>query len=116
VVDDAEQGITQVVRGADLLGSTARQIYLQRVLGLPEPEYLHVPVAADRDGQKLSKQTFAAPVEPQAAGESLWRAAEFLGQQPPTDLKIASPKHFWQWLGQSWRRDLVPPKLKISLY
>jgi glutamyl-Q tRNA(Asp) synthetase len=81
VVDDAEQGITDVVRGADLLLSTPRQIALQRLLGYPVPRYLHVPVAA-RGGEKLSKQTLAPPV---AADEPLpWlRAAlRFLGQEP----------------------------------
>jgi len=78
VVDDAAQGITDVVRGADLLDSTPRQIYLQQLLGLPTPRYLHVPVALDTAGGKLSKQTAAAPIETDPC--ALRRALAFLGQ------------------------------------
>jgi len=78
VVDDAAQGITEVVRGADLLDSTPRQILLQRLLGLPTPRYLHVPVALDAAGEKLSKQMGAAPIEADAS--ALARALGFLAQ------------------------------------
>jgi len=93
VVDDAEQGITQVVRGADLIDSTPRQIYLQRQLGLPQPAYLHLPAAVNAAGEKLSKQTRARPIDgvrPQAA---LLAALEFLGQRPPADLLRATLDH-----------------------
>ncbi|MGE5096245.1 MAG: tRNA glutamyl-Q(34) synthetase GluQRS [Betaproteobacteria bacterium] len=80
VVDDAEQGITDVVRGADLLWSTPRQIALQRWLGYPTPSYMHVPVAADRAGDKLSKQTHAAAIDIRDAVHELRRALRFLGQ------------------------------------
>jgi glutamyl-Q tRNA(Asp) synthetase len=89
VVDDAESGVTDVVRGADLLDSTARQIYLQRLLGLPRPRYLHVPVALDRFGEKLSKQSGAQPVDPGAAGPWIAKALAFLGQPPAADLDEA---------------------------
>ena len=78
VVDDAAQGVTDVVRGADLLESTARQVYLQRQLGLPTPRYLHVPAAVNAAGEKLSKQTGARPASPADVPAAL----KFLGQQP----------------------------------
>ena len=80
VVDDADQGITDVVRGADLLLSTPRQIHLQRLLGFPTPRYLHVPVATHPGGQKLSKQTRAPAVDPARPGTALAAALDFLGQ------------------------------------
>ena len=82
VVDDAEQGVTDVVRGADLIDSTARQIYLQRLLGVPTPRYLHVPVVRNANGEKLSKQTGALAVLPgdeAAAIDALLAAVRFLG-------------------------------------
>ena len=82
VVDDADLGVTDVVRGADLLLSTPRQIHLQHLLGLTTPRYLHVPVAT-HDGQKLSKQTLAAAVDAENGREELARALAFLGQDPP---------------------------------
>lgn len=80
VVDDAAQGVTEVVRGADLLDSTPRQILLQRLLGLPAPDYLHIPLALDADGQKLSKQTLAEALDPAAICSQLRKALAFLGQ------------------------------------
>jgi glutamyl-Q tRNA(Asp) synthetase len=86
VVDDASQGITHVVRGADLLDSTARQIYLQRLLGYPTPRYLHVPAAVNEAGEKLSKQTGAAAV---GGRQDLRRALAFLNQPETDDLAQA---------------------------
>jgi glutamyl-Q tRNA(Asp) synthetase len=83
VVDDADQGVSDVVRGADLLWSTPRQILLQRSLGLPTPRYLHVPVAANARGEKLSKQTRAAAIRPEASAGALRDALRFLGQPAP---------------------------------
>jgi len=80
VVDDHDQGVTDVVRGADLLDSTARQIHLQRILGARTPRYAHVPVAVDTAGQKLSKQTGAAPIDLADPKRELARARRFLGQ------------------------------------
>ena len=82
VVDDADQGVTDVVRGADLLWSTPRQAALQRALGLATPRYLHVPVATNERGEKLSKQTRAPAIDPARAAEALAGALAFLGQPP----------------------------------
>jgi glutamyl-Q tRNA(Asp) synthetase len=80
VVDDAAQGITDVVRGADLLDSRPRQVYLQRLLGLPQPRYLHVPVALNEAGDKLSKQNHAPPLDRGNPVRELREALRFLGQ------------------------------------
>jgi glutamyl-Q tRNA(Asp) synthetase len=88
VVDDAEQGVTDVVRGADLLDSTPRQIYLQRLLGYPTPRYLHVPAAVNAAGEKLSKQTGAQPVVPGPG--ALRSALAFLNQRETEDLREAA--------------------------
>jgi glutamyl-Q tRNA(Asp) synthetase len=108
VVDDAEQGITDVVRGADLLGSTPRQIYLQRLLGHPSPRYAHVPVAVNEAGEKLSKQTLAPAVRPETAVPELVRALRYLGQQPPDELARARAQDVWQWTAENWRLERVP--------
>ena len=89
VVDDADQGVTDIVRGADLLDSTARQIYLQRLLGLAQPRYLHVPVAVNHAGEKLSKQTGALPVDTTQRDEAIREALRLLGQPPTADLDEA---------------------------
>jgi glutamyl-Q tRNA(Asp) synthetase len=83
VVDDAAQGIDQVVRGADLLDSTPRQILLQRLLGLPQPAYAHLPLALGSDGRKLSKHESALPVDARDPLPSLRAALRFLGQAEP---------------------------------
>jgi glutamyl-Q tRNA(Asp) synthetase len=90
-VDDAFQGITQVVRGNDLLDSTSRQIYLQRCLGLPTPAYLHLPLALDATGRKLSKTERAHPVDPTDPMPALRRALAFLDLPAPTDINEPGP-------------------------
>jgi len=105
VVDDAFQGVTHVVRGADLLLSTPRQLLLQRLLGLPQPHYLHLPVVVNTSGEKLSKQTHARPVTDANPGSGLWEALDFLCQDPPEALKGASIKEIWPWALSHWRRE-----------
>jgi glutamyl-Q tRNA(Asp) synthetase len=108
VVDDAEQGVTDVVRGADLLASTPRQILLQRLLEFATPRYLHLPVALNRGGEKLSKQTFAAPLEIAEAPARLRRALHFLGQEPPAGPAGAGLREIWSWALANWRSDRIP--------
>jgi glutamyl-Q tRNA(Asp) synthetase len=108
VVDDAAQGITAVVRGADLLASTPRQIALQRALGLPTPAYLHHPVAITERGEKLSKQTGAQAIDAADPLPALVAAWEFL-TQPPSSAAPASVVEFWQWARNAWTPTLLPP-------
>ena len=108
VVDDAEQAITHVVRGADLLDSTPRQIYLQKLLSLPTPAYLHLPVAVNGRGEKLGKQTLAPAVGRINPAARLCEVLEFLGQAPPTGLKDAGLDAFWMWAIAHWRSDRLP--------
>jgi glutamyl-Q tRNA(Asp) synthetase len=92
VVDDADQGITQVVRGADLLDSTARQIHLQGLLALPTPGYLHLPLVLDADGRKLSKSAASLPVDPTDPMPALRHAVRRLGLEVTSG--AASPEKF----------------------
>ncbi|TFW72996.1 tRNA glutamyl-Q(34) synthetase GluQRS [Methylotenera oryzisoli] len=113
VVDDAAQGITHIVRGADLLDSTPRQIYLQQQLGFSTPQYAHVPVAANANKEKLSKQTLAKPIEIGTASELLHDALCFLGQQPPTIIKNAPLNTLWQWALEHWVISAIPQTKQI---
>jgi len=102
VVDDAHQGITHVMRGADLLDSTARQVYLQHLLGLATPHYAHLPVAVNTAGEKLSKQTGARPLDAADPVPGLWAALAFLGQAPPPELRRANLHELWDWARARW--------------
>jgi len=113
VVDDAFQDITHVVRGADLLSSTPRQIYLQRLLGLTAPAYMHLPVAVNAQGEKLSKQTLAAPVDTHNISGTLWLALEFLRQQPPTVLATCKPEEILNWAIARWDKDRLKGIMQI---
>jgi glutamyl-Q tRNA(Asp) synthetase len=107
-VDDAEQGITDVVRGADLIASTPRQIYLQKLLGLPTPAYLHLPVAVNGQGEKLSKQTRAPAVDPSDPAATLDRVLRLLGHAPPAEIRGTGLDDLWAWAIQTWRRESLP--------
>ena len=108
VVDDAAQGVTDVVRGSDLLDSTARQIHLQRLLGVTTPRYLHVPVATNATGEKLSKQTRAADARP----DDMAAALEFLGIRAPARM---APRELLEWAVGHWDPALVPRNRAVPI-
>lgn len=108
VVDDAEAGVTEVVRGADLLDSTCRQILLQRLLGYLVPTYAHLPVACNAAGEKLSKQTLARAVDGAEPARLLADVLDFLGQRPPPDLAESGLTAVWAWARENWSMDEVP--------
>jgi len=112
VLDDAWQGITHVVRGADLLFSTPRQIHLQRLLGVYTPAYAHLPLAVDRLGRKLSKQDRDRPVDAGSPLPSLLAAWSLLGQTSPPDAP-GTPGAFWDWAVQAWDIAKVPRRHAI---
>lgn len=108
VVDDAFQGITHVVRGADLLWNTPRQIYLQTLLGLPMPSYAHVPLITNAAGQKLSKQTLAPALPGTGRSAVLAQALAALGHPPPAELAGAEPAEQLAWAAARWKIENVP--------
>jgi glutamyl-Q tRNA(Asp) synthetase len=113
VVDDALQAVTHVVRGADLLGSTARQIYLQRLLGYATPAYLHFPVAVNELGQKLSKQTLAAGVNAQSARNAVLAALRFLGQDASDASQAGTTRELISAAALNWNPGLIPERRAI---
>lgn len=112
VIDDADQGITEVVRGADLLDNTARQIFLQRALNAPTPDYCHLPIALDKNGKKLCKHTHAEPIDTLPSLDALLSAWHFLGQASDTSNSHRqtpdSVKDFWPWAIANWSLTNVP--------
>jgi glutamyl-Q tRNA(Asp) synthetase len=114
VVDDADQGVTHVVRGADLLDSTPRQIFLQQRLGLPAPRYAHLPVAVNAAGEKLSKQTLAPAIDARDPVPILAEALRFLGQDVPPELRRATVADFWAWAKTAWRLECVPRRRSLA--
>ena len=114
-VDDHFQGISDVVRGADLLASTPRQICLQQCLGFATPRYAHLPVVANAAGEKLSKQTLAPAVGRASAVLDLVRALRFLGQSVPLELEQASVPELWAWALAHWSFSAIPRQLTISV-
>lgn len=108
VVDDADAGVTQVVRGADLLDNTARQCALIDLLGWTRPQYLHLPLVIGDLGQKLSKQNHAPPLDARRASENLWQVLHLLGQQPPLPLRQSPPADVLDWACQHWQPEQIP--------
>jgi glutamyl-Q tRNA(Asp) synthetase len=108
VVDDADQGINQVVRGSDLLASTPRQIYLQQLLDLPIPAYLHLPIATDASSAKLSKQSFAPAITVDDGNRAVLDALRFLQQALPDSPQDASLDELWKWAADHWDISAIP--------
>jgi glutamyl-Q tRNA(Asp) synthetase len=113
-VDDADQGITEVVRGADLLESTPRQCYLQQALQLPSPAYAHHPVVITANGDKLSKQNLAPALNTQRPVPALFAALRFLGQAAPAELEKSDLTELWRWAQTHWDLANVP-KIRANL-
>ena len=115
VVDDAHQGVTHVVRGADLLDNTPRQIHLQRELGLPTPQYLHVPVLLEPDGAKLAKSARSVALDPAAASHQLLQVLRLLGQDPPGAAADWSVRDLWTWAKSRYQSAQLPRRLSVRL-
>jgi glutamyl-Q tRNA(Asp) synthetase len=115
VADDHDQGVTEVIRGIDLMDSTARQILLQRRLGFVTPRYLHIPVIVDEAGQKLSKQTGAPALTYSRCGATLVAALKALAQSPPDDLADANLADIWVWALRHWNVSLLAGKTSIAV-
>jgi len=113
VLDDAEQGVTTVVRGVDLLDSTAAHVHLQRTLGLPTPEYHHLPVLVNRAGQKLSKQTGAAAVDARDRSAPA-RVLDLLGLAVPPQLVGERPRVLLKWAAERWQIEALRDRRVIE--
>lgn len=115
VLDDAAQGVTEIARGADLLSSTPRQIFLQDLLGLKTPTYMHLPIATTPNGDKLSKQSLAPPLPLDEPVHHLIDALAFLNQDPPTELSMAAIDELWAWAIENWDPHRVPRVERIPV-
>ena len=114
-VDDAAQGITHVVRGADLLTSTLRQILLQRALKLPSLVYAHLPLAVDKSSVKLSKSAGSVGLDVSKASVQLLQALDFLRQEPPLGLRLSSMQEIWDWAIRHWNLDALSGIRSMSI-
>ncbi|PTS76255.1 tRNA glutamyl-Q(34) synthetase GluQRS, partial [Aeromonas sp. HMWF036] len=115
VVDDMDSGITEIVRGADLLEPTVRQIALYQTLGAPVPDWVHLPLAVLADGNKLSKQNHAPALALDEVRPALWQALHFLGQCPPPELMASRIDEIIRWGIANWQLERVPASEKIPL-
>jgi glutamyl-Q tRNA(Asp) synthetase len=115
VVDDAEQGVTHIVRGADLLDNTPRQIYLQERLSLPRPEYAHVPVLTESDDSKLGKSRRSVSVDPADALPQLLSVFSMLGLGFPPTLARGTLAEAWNWAIGNWDIKRVPRRLNVRV-
>jgi glutamyl-Q tRNA(Asp) synthetase len=115
VVDDAAQGVTHIVRGADLLDNTPRQMVLQRMLEIAHPKYAHVPVLTEADGAKLAKSKRAVQLSVESPLPQLLSVFSLLGLRPPDSLRSASVAEAWQWAIKAWDINNVPKRLVLRL-
>jgi glutamyl-Q tRNA(Asp) synthetase len=115
VVDDAAQGVTHIVRGADLLDNTPRQIYLQRALGLPLPAYAHVPVLTEPDDAKLAKSRRSVGLGADSPLPQLLAVFSMLGLAPPRSLATATLAEAWGWAIEHWDIEQVPKRLNMRV-
>lgn len=115
VVDDAWQGVTDIVRGHDLLDSTPRQLYLQQQLAYATPRYAHIPVAVNAQGQKLSKQHFAKPLTRENMPQQMSNALQFLGHTLPAELRKDPPDIQLKWAIAHWDIQRVPKLANIQV-
>jgi glutamyl-Q tRNA(Asp) synthetase len=118
-VDDQFQNISHIIRGADLIDSTSRQIYLQNCLGYfsgttAPITYGHLPMATNAEGQKLSKQNHAAALIVGEESQNLWLALEWLQQQPPAELKYESVAGILDWAIANWTMDSIPKQIAVT--
>lgn len=111
VVDDIDQQITHIVRGSDLLSSTARQIYLYQLLAKKPAEYCHLPLILNQQGQKLSKQNHAPALDLEKASENVFTCLELLGQCPPINLRDATCQTQLNWAIKNWNLGAAPVEL-----
>ncbi len=115
VIDDAAAGVTHVVRGADLLDNTPRQIHLQRLLGLATPAYAHVPVLVEAGGGKLAKSARSVRMEGRSALPQLLRVFERLGLGAPPERATSTIGEAWAWATQKWEIGRVARRLALPL-
>lgn len=113
VIDDIDQGMTDIVRGADLLDSTPRQLWMYRLLQHPAPRYLHVPLIMRPDGEKLSKRLGSAPLEADQATATLHRVLRILTPDIPLELSTAPVREQLDWAVRHWQPDRLPPGRQI---
>ena len=115
VVDDAAQNVTHVVRGADLLDNTPRQIYLQRLLGLKTPDYAHAPLLTEPDGKKLAKSSRSVQLDANTPLPLIIKVFDLLNLSPPRELALATIPEAWGWAIGQWKVDRVPRRLTSRL-
>ncbi|WP_440878212.1 tRNA glutamyl-Q(34) synthetase GluQRS [Vibrio natriegens] len=114
VLDDIDQGVTEVVRGADLIEPTGRQISLYQILGQPEVCYLHLPLAIDDNGNKLSKQNHATAIDIDNPKPALLKAMTFLGFDIPEEIRASDITNILRWGSENWQLEQLPTEIEIT--